>query len=106
MKLLFIGGTGKISTSVSQQAIAKGFELYLLNRGQQDKNPPGSHSLTVDINQRDAARSALRGLEFDAVVDWIAFTPEHIERDLALFKGRTKQFVFISTASIYQKPPA
>ena len=105
MKILFIGGTGKISTAVSQQAIAKGFELYLLNRGKQDKNPSGSHGLTVDINQRDTARAALRDLEFDAVVDWIAFTPEHIERDLALFQGRTKQFVFISTASVYEKPP-
>jgi nucleoside-diphosphate-sugar epimerase len=105
MKILFIGGTGKISTAVSQQAIAKGFELYLLNRGRQGKNPPGSHSLTVDINQRDAARAALRDLQFDAVVDWIAYNPDHIERDLALFKGRTKQFIFISTASVYEKPP-
>ena len=106
MKILFIGGTGKISTAVSQQAIAKGFELYLLNRGLQEKYPPGSHSLTVDINKPDDVRAALRDLQFDAVVNWIAFTPEHIERDLALFKGRTKQFVFISSASVYQKPPA
>ncbi|MGA3285668.1 MAG: NAD-dependent epimerase/dehydratase family protein [Verrucomicrobiota bacterium] len=105
MKILFIGGTGKISTAVSQQAIAKGFELYLLNRGRQQKNPPGSHSLTVDINQPADVRSALRDLQFDAVVDWIAFTPEHIERDLALFKDRTRQFIFISTTSVYQKPP-
>ncbi len=105
MKILFIGGTGKISTTVSQLAIAKGFELYLLNRGQQQKNPPGSRSLTVDINQPKAVRAALKNLQFDAVVDWIAFTPEDIERDLALFKGRTKQFVFISSASVYQKPP-
>jgi nucleoside-diphosphate-sugar epimerase len=105
MKILFIGGTGKISTAVSEQAVAKGFELYLLNRGQQQKNPLGSHSLTADINQPDMVRAELRDLRFDAVVDWIAFTPEHIERDLALFKGRTRQFVFISTASVYQKPP-
>ncbi len=105
MKILFIGGTGKISTAVSQQAITKGFELYLLNRGLQEKNPPGSHSLTVDINKPDDVRAALKNLQFDAVVDWIAFTPEHVERDLALFKGRTKQFVFISSASVYQKPP-
>jgi nucleoside-diphosphate-sugar epimerase len=106
MKTLFIGGTGKISTAVSQQAITKGFELYCLNRGLQEKNPPGSHSLTVDINKPDDVRAALGNLQFDAVVDWIAFTPEHIERDLALFKGRTRQFVFISSASVYQKPPA
>ena len=106
MKILFIGGTGKISAAVSQQAIAEGFELYLLNRGLQGKNPPASHSLKADINQPDAVRAALKNSQFDAVVDWIAFTPEHIERDLALFKGRTKQFVFISSASVYQKPPA
>jgi len=105
MKILFIGGTGKISTAVSPQVIAKGCELYLLNRGLQSENPPGSHSLTADINQPKAARAVLRDLQFDVVVDWIAFAPADIERDLALFKGRTKQFIFISSASIYQKPP-
>jgi nucleoside-diphosphate-sugar epimerase len=105
MKILFIGGTGKISTAVSQQAIARGFELTLLNRGQLQKNPPGSRSLTADIDQPKAVRAALRSRQFDVVVDWIAFTPEHIERDLALFRGRTRQFVFISSASVYQKPP-
>jgi nucleoside-diphosphate-sugar epimerase len=106
MKILFIGGTGKISTAVSQQVIAKGFELYLLNRGLQSKNPPGSRSLTADVNQPKAACAALGDLKFDVVVDWIAFTPEHVERDLALFKDRTRQFIFISSASAYQKPPA
>jgi len=105
MKILFVGGTGKISAAVSQQALAKGFELYLLNRGQLQKNPPGSRSLTADINQPKAVRAALRNLRFDAVVDWIAFTPEDIERDLALFRNRTQQFIFISSASVYQKPP-
>ena len=105
MKILFIGGTGKISTAVSPQVIEKGHDLYLLNRGLQSKNPPGSHSLTADIHRPKAARAALRNLQFDVVVDWIAFTPADIERDLALFKGRTKQFIFISSASIYQKPP-
>jgi len=105
MKILFIGGTGKISTAVSLQVIAKGHELYLLNRGLQSKNPPGCKRLTADINQAKAARAALRDLHFDVVVDWIAFTPADIERDLALFKGRTRQFIFISSASIYQKPP-
>ena len=106
LKILFIGGTGKISTAVSQQVMTRGFELYLLNRGLQSRNPPGSRSLTADINQSQAARAALRDLQFDVVVDWVAYTPEHIERDLALFKGRTKQFIFISSASVYQKPPS
>jgi nucleoside-diphosphate-sugar epimerase len=105
LKILFIGGTGKISTAVSQQVVAKGHELYLLNRGLQSTNPPGSHRLTADINQPKAAHAALLGLEFDVVVDWVAYKPEHIERDLALFKGRTRQFIFISSASVYQKPP-
>jgi nucleoside-diphosphate-sugar epimerase len=105
LKILFIGGTGKISSAVSQQVLAQGHDLYLLNRGQQSKNPPGSRSLTVDVNDRKAARAALRNLQFDVVVDWIGFTPEHIERDLALFQRRTRQFVFISSASVYQKPP-
>jgi len=105
MKVLFIGGTGNISTAVSRLAIEKGFELYLLNRGQLQPNPPGSHSLKADINKPDDIRAALRDLQFDAVVDWIAFTPDQIERDLALFKGRTRQFIFISSASAYQKPP-
>ncbi len=105
LKILFVGGTGKISTTVSRQVLAQGHELYLLNRGLQSKNPPGSHSLTADVNQPKAARAALRNLQFDVVVDWIAYTPEHIERDLELFKDRTRQFIFISSASAYQKPP-
>lgn len=106
LKILFIGGTGKISTTVSAQVLAEGHELYLLNRGLQSKNPPGSRSLKADVNNLKAARAALRGQQFDVVVDWIGFTPEHIERDLALFKGRTGQFIFISSAAAYQKPPA
>ncbi|MGP8020628.1 MAG: NAD-dependent epimerase/dehydratase family protein, partial [Limisphaerales bacterium] len=105
LKILFIGGTGKISATVSRQVLANGHELYLLNRGQQSKNPPGSRALIADANDLKAARTALRNLEFDVVVDWIGFTPEHIGRDLVLFKGRTRQFIFISSASVYQKPP-
>ncbi len=105
MKVLFLGGTGFISTSVSRLAMAKGFELYLLNRGQRHTNPPGSHSLVADIKKPDEMRAVLRDMQFDVVVDWIAYTPEDIERDLALFRGRVKQFIFISSASVYQKPP-
>ena len=106
MKVLFIGGTGFISTAVSRQAIAKGFELYLLNRGSRPAQLPGCHSLTADIHNPEDVRTALQDLKFDVVVDWIAYTPEDIERDLALFRGRVKQYVFISSASAYQKPPA
>lgn len=105
MKVLFIGGTGFISTAVSRMAIERGFELYLLNRGIRSSEIPGSHQLTGDIRNPESMRNALKDLKFDAVVDWIAFTPEDIERDLSVFRGRTKQFVFISSASAYQKPP-
>lgn len=105
MKVLFIGGTGFISTAVSRQVVAKGHELYLLNRGQKGQGPPGSHSLVLDMTKLDEVRAALSDRQFDVVVDWIAYTPEHIERDLALFRGRVKQYVFISSASAYQKPP-
>ena len=106
MRVLFIGGTGVINTEVSRQAIAKGFELYLLNRGMRRSPLPGSHSLTADIHKPDEVRAVLQGIDFDVVVDWIAFTPDDIERDLALFRGRVKQYIFISSASAYQKPPA
>lgn len=106
MRILFIGGTGFISTAVSKQAIERGLDLYLLNRGQRSTHIPGSHSLIADIHNANDVRAALQDLYFDAVVDWIAYTPQDIERDLALLAGRTKQYVFISSASAYQKPPA
>ncbi|MDX6559196.1 MAG: hypothetical protein QOF72_2245 [Blastocatellia bacterium] len=105
MKVLFIGGTGRISLAVSRQAIIKGVDLYLLNRGSRNQEVIGCHYLTADIEHPEGVRAALRGLEFDVVVDWIAYTPDEIERDIALFRGRTNQFIHISSASVYQKPP-
>jgi nucleoside-diphosphate-sugar epimerase len=105
MKVLFIGGTGFISTSVSRLAIAKGLELYHLNRGLRKTELAGVHHLVADVHQPDEVRKVLSDLQFDCVVDWIAYTPNDIERDLALFRGRVKQFIFISSASAYQKPP-
>jgi nucleoside-diphosphate-sugar epimerase len=104
MKILFIGGTGFISTSVSKLAIERGYELFLLNRGQSRQTLDGARRLTADFHQPGEVRAALGDLQFDCVVDWIAYTPADIERDLALFRGRTKQFIFISSASAYQKP--
>jgi nucleoside-diphosphate-sugar epimerase len=95
MKVLFIGGTGNISEVVSQQAIARGLELYRLNRGLRGADLPGAHQLTADIHKADELGAVLSGLDFDVVVNWIAFTPEDIERDLKLFKDRIGQ-VFIS----------
>jgi nucleoside-diphosphate-sugar epimerase len=105
MKVLFIGGTGMISHAVSRSAIAAGFDLHLLNRGSSVADLPGAHRLIADAHRPQDARAVLDGLEFDAVVDWIAFTPDDIERDLDLFRGRVGQFVFISSASAYRKPP-
>ena len=106
MRLLFIGGTGFISTAVSRMAIADGFELTVLNRGSRSADLPGAHHLIADIRHPGEVRAALANAEFDVVVDWIAYTSEDIERDLDLFRGRVKQYVFISSASAYQKPPA
>jgi nucleoside-diphosphate-sugar epimerase len=107
MKLLFIGGTGLISSACSELAVARGHELFILNRSATRKYPApaGSVLLQADI-YADEARLAtlLDGQRFDAVVDFIAYTVEDIERDLRLFRGRTNQFMFISSASAYQKP--
>ena len=106
MRTLFIGGTGMISTAVSRMAVADGIELTLLNRGQHPAEMPGARHLTADISRLDDVRAALAAAgEFDVVVDWIAFTPADIERDISLFRGRVGQYVFISSASVYQKPP-
>jgi nucleoside-diphosphate-sugar epimerase len=105
MRVLFIGGTGFISTAVSRLAVERGIELYHLNRGQRPNEVAGVHQLTADAHDVEATRQVLGELRFDTVVDWIAFTPDDIERDLELFRGRTGQFIFISSASAYQKPP-
>jgi nucleoside-diphosphate-sugar epimerase len=107
MKVLFIGGTGIISSACSQLALNQGMELYLLNRGQSVRPvPQGAYVLHGDIRDPQSARAALGNHTFDAVVNWIAFTTDHIEADLNLFRGRTGQYVFISSASAYQTPPA
>ena len=105
MRVLFIGGTGFISTAASRMAISRGFELYLLNRGSRISDTPGSHDLLADMHRPEDVRAVLQGLDFDVVVDWIAYTADDIERDISLFRGRVKQYVFISSASAYQKPP-
>lgn len=106
MRVLFIGGSGFISTAVSRQAISKGFELYVLNRGLNPVHLAGCHHLIADIHKPEEMLTALKDMNFDVVVDWLAYGPEDIERDLELFRGRVGHFVFISSASAYQKPPA
>jgi nucleoside-diphosphate-sugar epimerase len=105
MKILFIGGTGTISTAISKLLITQGHDLYLLNRGKRnDVLPEGAHSLIADVNDEKAIATKIENLDFDCVVDFIAFVPEHLQRDYRLFKDKTKQFIFISSASVYQKP--
>jgi nucleoside-diphosphate-sugar epimerase len=105
MKVLFIGGTGIISTASTELAAKRGIDLTLATRGQrQTRLPDGVRSLVVDTHDIAATTRALKGLSFDTVVDWIAFTPADVERDLELFRGRTRQFIFISSTSAYQKP--
>jgi nucleoside-diphosphate-sugar epimerase len=108
MKLLFIGGTGLLSSACAELASARGHELFLLNRSLSPKYalPDGAALLTGDIHaDPEQIRKLLGNHHFDVVVDFIAFTVADIDRDLALFADRADQFVFISSASAYQKPP-
>jgi nucleoside-diphosphate-sugar epimerase len=107
MKILFIGGTGTISSACSELIVARGQDLTLLNRGNFKRTPPSkAHLLQADIRDREAARAVLANSTFDVVVDWVAYTPEHVQADLELFRGRMGQYVFISSASAYQTPPS
>ncbi len=105
LKVLFIGGTGNISTSVSKLCIEKGIDLYLLNRGQRDVQILGAKTIIADFSNFEETKKALNDFDWDVVVNWIAFTPEDIEKDINFFRGKTKQYIFISSASAYQKPP-
>jgi len=107
MKVLFIGGTGNISSACSELSICSGIDLYHLNRGKSAgiHNVGGANTIIADIRNIEETRKALEGHRFDAVVDFIAFEPEHIQADIDLFSGKTDQFVFISSASVYQTPP-
>jgi len=105
MKILFIGGSGVISRAATQQTTAAGHELWLLNRGRH-RPVEGARMLVADMTDRASARAALDGHTWDVVVQWIAFAPDDIQRDLELFRENTRQYIFISSASVYQKSPA
>lgn len=104
MKVLFIGGTGNISTAVSRLCIERGMDLYLFNRGQRGVEIPGAKLLQGDINDARATAALLEGHHWDVVVNWIAYIESEVRRDIELFRGRTEQYIFISSASTYQKP--
>jgi len=106
MKALFIGGTGTISMAISKLLLQKGWDLYLINRGNRNAVPElqKAHFITVDINDEKAVAEKIKGMHFDVVCDFIGFVVPQLERDYRLFKGKTDQFMYISSASAYQKP--
>jgi nucleoside-diphosphate-sugar epimerase len=108
LRVLFIGGSGVISSACARVAVESGIELTVLNRGQTAIRPlpDGVREVRGDVRDAGDVREKISGLDFDAVVDWVAFTTEHVRADLELFRGRTGQYVFISTASAYQTPPS
>ncbi|MDR1574993.1 MAG: NAD-dependent epimerase/dehydratase family protein [Treponema sp.] len=119
MNVLFIGGTGTISTAISKRALELGWNLFLLNRGNRNNELVSGKTgrlieITCDIREEDervaakikAALATAGALRFDVVADFIAFTPDHVEKDYRLFKDLCAQYIFISSASAYQKPPA
>ncbi|MBW7473137.1 SDR family oxidoreductase [Paenibacillus oenotherae] len=105
MKALFIGGTGTISSAITKQLLEAGCELYILNRGTRNETlPAGANLIQADIHDETRVAQLIEGLAFDVVADFIAFEPAQLERDYRLFNGKTKQFMFISSASAYQTP--
>jgi nucleoside-diphosphate-sugar epimerase len=107
MKILFIGGTGIISSASARLCLDKGYDLYLFNRGKSFRPvPEGAHVISGDYFNRTETNAILRDNKFDVVVDWVAFEKEHVEFDIQQFRGKTEQYVFISSASAYETPPS
>src|SRR5271157_4543453 len=107
MRILFIGGTGLISSACSAATVEAGHELWLLNRGR-SKLPTvvaQERLLTADAADEAQVQAAVAGLAFDVVVQWVGYRPEQVEKDVRAFAG-SRQYVFISSASVYEKPPS
>ena len=107
-KALFIGGTGTISAAIVRRLVSElGWQVWLLNRGNRpDAVPEGAHSIVADINDETAVLNKLGDMTFDCVCEFIGFTPDQVQRDYRLFKGRTRQYIYTSSASAYHKPAA
>ena len=104
MRVLFIGGTGNISSACSRLAVEKGIEVYHVNRGKVKANVPQSiKTIQADFKDVNQMKQALGNMEFDVVVNFIAYAPDEVQQDIDLFTGKTKQYIFISSASVYQK---
>lgn len=107
MKALLIGGTGTISMAVTRLLAQSGWEVYLVNRGNRNNGLPGHvNVIPGDINDEKAMEEKLKGMTFDTVCEFIGFVPSQVERDVRIFQGKTRQYMYISSASAYQKPPA
>lgn len=105
MKILLIGGTGTISMAVTKLLTKHGHDVILLNRGSRNSNiPENVRTIQCDISDEKAAAEKLKDMSFDCVGQFIGFVPDQIERDIRLFSGKTKQYIYISSASAYQKP--
>ena len=104
MKVLFIGGTGIISSAVSRLAVERGIELYHFNRGKSHRKIEGVRNIIGNIRNMEQTREILKDYHFDVVVNWISFVPDHVLADIEIFSGITNQYIFISSASAYEKP--
>ena len=105
MKALFVGGSGTISLSIVRRLMDLGWEVWTLNRGnRKDEVPEGVKEIFMDVNDEEGVRRALDGLYFDTVASFIVFDERDARRDIRLFGDKTDQYIFISSASAYQKP--
>lgn len=104
MKLLVLGGTGTISNAVTNEALRQGMDVTILTRGRREKQP-GVKQLIADVRDREAMRAALHSQTFDAAADFLTFLPEQARQNIDLFMGRVGQYLFISSATVYEKPP-
>jgi nucleoside-diphosphate-sugar epimerase len=105
MKILIIGGTGTISTYVVSKCLEMKMNVTVMNRGSHNDSMPNGVKLIVgNINDEEETKKLLSDKYFDSVIQFVAFTKEHVERDVRLFKGKTDQYIFISSASAYHKP--
>jgi nucleoside-diphosphate-sugar epimerase len=105
MDVLFIGGTGIISSACSALAVQRGINLWVLNRGTSHRMlPQGVRQLVADVRDPQSVQRAIGSRTFDSVCNFIAFVPEHVENDIRVFQQRTQQYIFISSASAYKKP--
>ena len=107
MKVCFIGGTGTISTAISRKLLTEGHDLYLINRGNRNDvfgSFSNLHNIVCDVNDEQALATAVKGMKFDSVCDFIGFVPEQVQRDYRVFKDITNQYMYISSASAYAKP--